>query len=81
MEGRGVNHGWYMGVVSHSYDGLGGVDMEVVVGEHAGRSQEVLVACREMAEHFQLMTPPSRFAAWDRVEPELVSLPGKAPAY
>ena len=26
--------------------------MKVVVGKHAGKSQEVLVACREMPENF-----------------------------
>ena len=41
-----------MGVVSHSYDGLGGAGMEMVAVRHEGQSHEGLVACRERPEHF-----------------------------
>ena len=33
---------------------LVGAGMEVVAGKPAGQSQEGLVACREMSEHFQI---------------------------
>ena len=35
-----------MSVVSHSHGGL-------AAGKHAGQSQEGLIACREMSEHFR----------------------------
>ena len=51
MEDGQVNQSLFMGVVSHGYGGLGLLGMEVVVGNHLGQSQ-ILVACREMPEHF-----------------------------
>ena len=51
MESGRVNHSWCMGVVSHSYGGLGGSREEVVVGRHAGQSQDGYVVRREMPEH------------------------------
>ena len=42
-----------MCVVSHGYGGFGGGRDGVAVGRHAGQSQEALVGCRKMPEHFQ----------------------------
>ena len=54
VEGGRVNrYSCCMVVVGHSYGGLGGAGMELVVAKHARESQEGLVACREMPEHFQ----------------------------
>ena len=42
-----------MRVGSHSYGGLGGGMDGVAGGKYARQSQEGLVACWEMPEHFQ----------------------------
>ena len=41
MEGGPVSHSWCMCVVSHGYGGWVEAGMEVVVGKHAGQSQQV----------------------------------------
>ena len=51
MEGGRIIHIWCTGVDGHTYARLSGAGMEVVVGRHAGQSQEGLVACRETPEH------------------------------
>ena len=51
MEGVRLNHSCGIVVVNYSYGGLGGKGMEVVVGNHAEQSQE-LVACWEIPDHF-----------------------------
>ena len=52
VEGRRVNRSLCMGLVSHSCGGLDDGRIEVVVGMYGGQSQEGLVMCREMQEHF-----------------------------
>ena len=42
-----------MGVVSHSYGGLGGGMDGMAVGKHARQNLDGLIACREIPEHFQ----------------------------
>ena len=46
-------HSWYMGVVSNSYGRFCGAWLAVDIGKHAGKSQDVLVACRKMPGHFR----------------------------
>ena len=52
VEGGRVCHSWCMFVVSHGFGWLGEAGMEVVDGMHAVQSQEGMVACQEMSEHF-----------------------------
>ena len=62
--------------------------MEMVVDKNIGQSQEGLVTCREMVEHFPSVrsytddthpiTSPYSCVALGRVKPELVGIPGKA---
>ena len=51
MEGGRVNHCRCMGIVGHSHGWLG-EGMEVVVDNHAGQSQDGLVACQGTPENF-----------------------------
>ena len=51
-----MKHSWCTGVVSHSYDGLGGVGMVVVVGMHAGQGRTGWLHFHEMPEHYPCAT-------------------------
>ena len=50
--GGWVHHSWHMGVGGHRYGGLGGGRGRVAVGRHVKQSQEGLIACQMMPEHF-----------------------------
>ena len=52
LEGGRVNHSWCIGVLSRSYVGVGRGRDGVAAGRHAVQSQEGLVTCRRMPEHF-----------------------------
>ena len=64
-------------VVGRDYGGLGRVMMEVVDSMHVGQSMESWSDVGRCRNTSRVRGDTSRCAALDKVEPELVGLPGK----